>query len=346
MMQFANTEYLMYAWWIPFALIVLWFYIKWRQRKLSALADQKLKDTVLPGHQNRFYFISGLLILGASAMVVLGLANLVSGAKPVKGKKMGLEIAIVLDVSKSMDAQDLKPSRLARSTQFISDLSTRLGGNKIGLVVFAGNAYVQMPLTSDAPAMKLFLSNTSTNMIAEQGTAIGEAIETATQMLFPNGKTANNGHASKVILLISDGENHDEIAIKAAKSAAKSGVRIYTAGVGSSAGAPVPVYERGALQGYLRDDNGETVISKLDAPALKEIATAGHGSFYMLNEQNDLTEGIVKELSSLSKGEQDFEIFDLNETRFQWFAGAALFLLLLEAILKLRSTRPYKRQNI
>jgi Ca-activated chloride channel homolog len=334
-MHFANTEYFNYAWWLPVAAAIFWLYWQWRKAKLEQLADQSLLNSIIPGHNNRSFIRTGTIMLLGSVFIILALANPLGTSKPVKGKKTGVDIVIALDVSKSMDAQDLKPSRLIRATQFINNISSQFAGNRIGLVVFAGSAYVQMPLTTDASALKLFLDNVSTDMIAEQGTAIGDAIETSKELLFPNG-IAKPSNTAKVILLLSDGENHDDEAIKSAKEAGRAGVIIYAIGVGSENGAPIPVTTQGILQGYLKDDNGETVISKLDPKMLNDIASEAHGSFYRLAEQSNLLSTFQSKLNSLSKGEQDFEIYDVKQTRFQWFAGIALFLLLSESILRNR----------
>jgi Ca-activated chloride channel homolog len=336
MIHFANTEYFNYAWWIPVALVMLWLYWKWREARIKQLADNNLLDSIFPGHKSNALVISGGLLLLVSATLILALANPLGKAHEEKGKKTGIDIVIALDVSKSMDAQDVKPSRLSRANRFVSNLAENFAGNRIGLVVFAGSAYVQMPLTTDANALKMFLGSTSTDMAPEQGTSIGEAIETSAELLFPNGHPAST-NVSKVILLVTDGENHDDNAVKAAREAGKNGVVIYSIGVGTEAGAPIPQMVNGVLQGYIRDDNGETVVSKLDPGALGEIATAAHGSFFRLSGgDDDLQKVITGKLNALSKGEQDFERYDARETRFQWFAGIALFLLVIESFLRNR----------
>jgi len=332
-MHFANTQYFIYALWLPLGLALLWLFWQWRRQKLNAMADAPMLKNIFPAAGNRFWLISGLLILIASGALILAMANPLAGAKPIKGKKSGLDIVIALDVSKSMDAQDIKPSRLARSLRFISSLSEKLAGNRIGLVVFAGNAYIQMPLTTDASAVKLFMADINTNMLPEPGTAIGDAIATSKSMLFPTVTTANARNAAKVMVLITDGENHEDDAENAAKDAAKNGMIIYTIGAGSEAGGPIPLYDHDNLQGYLKDENGETVVSKLDIGSLREIAHDAHGEVYRLTDQDDLAQVLVNKLGTLTKGEMEFEIYDQKQTQFQWFAGVALFLLLLECFI-------------
>ena len=330
-MRFANTEYFRYAWWLIAGVAILWFYYQWRRRKISAIANDSFLNLILPGHKNRNYLASGIFLLTALAFIILALANLTWSSEPVKGKAKAMDIVFALDVSKSMDAQDVKPSRLERAIQFISETSMKLPGYKLGLVVFAGNAYVQMPLTTDANALKLFLANTSTNIIAEQGTAITDAIETSKGLLFPDGRPKpGTPESSKVILLLTDGEDHEGEAVEAAREEGKDGVIIDAIGIGTGAGAPIPVYNNGFLERYIKNNEGETVISKMDERNLKEITSEAHGKFYDLGGNPGISDQLVKDLNALASGEQQIAIFDIRETRYQWFAGAALFLLLFE----------------
>jgi len=340
-MQFANTEYFQYGWGFVPGVLVLWLYARWRRRKIASISDASLLSVLFPGNKKNIFLASGILVLTAIACLILALANPVGTSKPVKGKTNGLDIVFALDVSKSMDAQDIKPSRLERALHLISNLSEKMAGNKTGLVVFAGNAYVQMPLTSDANAMKLFLSSINTHMIPEQGTAMQAAIETSKALLFPNGTVQQAGNAaSKVIILLSDGEDHDGDARKAAMEASKDGVIIMTIGTGTAEGAPIPIFEGGILQNYLRDNNGETIVTRMDAAGLKNIASDTHGRYFDINSSSTENE-LVKSLNSISKGEEDFELFDLKETHFQWFAGTALFLLLAEIMFRNRNRSRY-----
>jgi len=343
-MRFANTEYFIYAWWLLAGIAILWLYHLWRKRKIASIAGDSFLSLILPGYQRRTYLFSGILLLATSSFIILALANLTGSTKPVKGKIKGLDIVFALDVSKSMDAQDIKPSRLERAVQFISETSTKLPGVKMGLVVFAGNAYVQMPLTTDANALKLFLSHTSTNIIAEQGTAISSAIETSKGLLFPDGvpKQGSAG-ALKVILLLTDGEDHEGNAITSAKEAGRDGVIIDAIGVGTVNGAPIPVYNNGILDRYIKDNDGETVVSKMDEGFLKEITSKAQGKLYNLDGGSDVTKELVNDLNALSSGEQEIVIFDVMETHYQWFAGVALFLLCLETALKSGLIRRFKR---
>lgn len=345
MIQFANTEYFQYAWALIPGLALLWLYIRWRTRRIAGIANPNLLSVLLPGHKNRAYLVSALLISATMGFIILALANPVGTSKPVKGKTNGLDIVFALDVSKSMDATDIKPSRLDRATHLISELTEKLAGDKLGLVVFAGNAYVQMPLTSDANAMKLFLANINTNIIREQGTAMESAIETSAGLLFPNGNSQGSQNtASKIIILLTDGEDHQGDAVKAAQEAGKKGIRIIAIGTGTTDGAPIPINEDGLLQGYIKDNNGETVITKMDPEQLKNIVAEAHGTFYETGD--NVGNEIVQKLNSFAKGEETFELFDLKETHFQWFAGAALFLLLIETAFKNGLIRTQNKDEI
>jgi Ca-activated chloride channel homolog len=341
MPHFANPEYFNYAWWLPLGFAVLWLYAQWRKSKISGLADNTLLGTILPGYQDYSFIRSGILILAGSAMIILALANPLGTSKPVKKTIKGLDIVVALDVSNSMNARDLKPSRLDRAIRFIKKIQSAIPGSHTGFVVFAGRAYVQMPLTSDPGALDMFLKSINTDMVPEQGTNISDAIETSKELLFPDENDKLKSATSKVILLITDGEDHEENAIKAARDAHKQGVTIITIAVGSAAGAPVPQLAGDAMQGYIKDNNGETVISKVNLDLLKDIANETNGASYRLTDDDNLVPVLNKKLDGLKKGEQTVT-YDLNETRFQWFCGLALFLLLAEDLLKTRVKKMQK----
>jgi Ca-activated chloride channel family protein len=276
----------------------------------------------------------------AFVMMIIGLANPQIGSKLEKVERKGIDLVIAIDVSESMLAQDIKPNRLQRARQAISRLVDELKNDRIGIVVFAGKAYTQLPITTDYSAVRLFISNISAESIPVQGTAIAEAINLAVD-LFDETET------DKAIIVISDGEDHEGDVIESAKNAVKKNIRIYTIGMGLPDGAPIPVIDRyGMQQGFKRDRNNNTVISKLDENMLKEIAEAGMGNYVRANNTQVGLRIIFDEISKLEKTEIESRMFTDYENRFQYFLAPALLLLLIEFLIFERRSSRFRKVNI
>ena len=323
-LKFEHPEMLYWLILIP-ALIIIYILVRlWQDRTFKRFADVKMREYLIPqrsGRRGVFKFIIFLLMV---ACLILGLANLQSGSKMEEVKREGIDLYIAVDVSNSMNAQDIVPSRLDRSKQAINKLISDLQGDRIGVIVFADKAFVQLPITTDYGAAKMFLSSVSTNSVASQGTAIGEAINLAV-------KSFADDERSKAIVIISDGEDHEnDAAMEAAREAAKKGVRIYTIGMGLPDGAPIPEYGQGGrMTGYKKDRNGNTIITKLDEDMLRRIAEAGGGMYVRANNSNVGLEKIYDDISKMDKTEIETQVFTDYEDQFQWFVGAAILLLLV-----------------
>ena len=234
---------------------------------------------------------------------------------------------IALDVSNSMKAQDIAPDRLDRSKMVINQLINNLHGDRIGIVVFAGQAFVQLPITSDYVAAKMFLPNINTDIVPEQGTAIGAAINlcaSSFDMKSPSGKA---------IIVISDGENHQDKAVQAAEDAADKGIVVHTIGMGSVQGAPIPIYKNGQQVGYQKDDSNRTVVTKLDADMLEQIASAGNGTFIRANNDQAGLSFILNKIDKMKKAEHKSRVYKDFESRFQIFIALAIIFLLIEILL-------------
>jgi Ca-activated chloride channel family protein len=271
------------------------------------------------------------LVALALAFLVLGLANPQIGTKMEEVKREGVDAMILLDVSNSMNAEDIAPSRLDHAKQNISRMLEKLENDRVGLIVFAGQSYLQIPLTTDYSAVRLVLNTIGTDVVPVPGTAIGSAIELAMQS-FVGGERKH-----KVIILISDGENHEDDALGAAKKAREEGAVIHTVGMGSAEGAPIPVYENNAVTGFRKDSDGSVVVSRLDEGMLREIAAAGGGIYVRATNRQDEFEEIFRQISSMEKKEFGARIFTDFEDRFQIFLGIALFLLLIEFLIPERA---------
>lgn len=327
-MIFAQENYLNYLWWLLGGIALLVMYVYWRKRTTGHIAQPHLISSVLKGTESRLPLYSGILVLVALLFLIIGLANPQTVGDRIKGKKSALDIVIALDISRSMDAEDVKPSRLERAKAFAARLSDELAADRVGIVVFAGNAYVQMPLSSDHSAARMFLDAVTTDMAPTQGTAIGDALRVSYQLLNPNG-TQKPAKGSQAIILFSDGENHDEDALDEADAVAQKGIKIFTVGVGKEEGAPVPDHEPGR-PGILRDENGEIVVSKLNESMLRDLASEGHGNFYRLVQDESIMKGLEEKLSGMSKTEKDVTMYASYKSYFQWFLGICLALFLIE----------------
>jgi Mg-chelatase subunit ChlD len=296
----------------------------WQNKNFKRFADISMRDYLIPQYsvfRENFKFIILLCIV---ASLFLALANLQSGSKMEEVKREGIDLYLAVDVSNSMNAEDIVPSRLERSKQAINKLIGNLKGDRIGVIVFAGKAFVQLPITTDYPAAKMFLSTVNTNLVASQGTAIAEAITLAMKS-FPDDER------SKAIVIISDGEDHEnDAAVKAAEEAAKKGIHVYTIGMGLAAGAPIPTYnDYGNKIGYRKDNEGNTIITRLNEPMLQKIAAAGDGVYVRASNSNVGLEKIFEDINKMDKSEIETKVFTDYEDQYQWFVGLAIILLLI-----------------
>ena len=311
---------------IPVLLVAYFLVLRLQKKSLQKFADQEFIKYLMPLKSVGRPWVKLIFYFFAIASIVFGIANLQSGAKMEEVKREGIDIFIAMDVSNSMLAEDIAPNRLERSKQAISRLIDKLEGDRIGIIVFAGKAYIQLPITTDYAAARLFLSTINTDIVPSQGTAIGEAIEMAMRSLDENER-------NKAIVVISDGEDHEENAIKMAEEAAKAGISVFTIGMGLADGAPIPMYnEYGKKTGFRKDKSNTTVVTKLDEGMMQQIAQAGNGFYVRANNTRSGLETILTEINKLEKSEIDSKIYTDYENRFQWFLAAAIIFLLAELL--------------
>jgi Ca-activated chloride channel family protein len=323
--------------------VLLVLYLIMRRQKKIALAkfgDEKIIRKLFPDVSITRPGIKFVLLLIASVFFIAGLCGPLIGSRLEEVKRKGADIIIALDVSNSMLAEDLKPDRLQRARQAISRLIDKLQGDRIGIIVFAGDAYVQLPVTTDYGAAKMFLNTIDTDLAPKQGTAIGAAIDLAVSSFTDTTKK----HSA--IIVITDGENHEDDAVKSARDAADQGIKVYTIGMGSEQGAPIPILNNGARVGFRQDKSGKTVITRLDATKLSEIADAGNGRFIRATNSDDGLDDILKELSGLDRKEFKAKMYTDYENQFQYFLGLSLFFLLIEFIPGERKSKWFARINL
>ncbi len=273
-----------------------------------------------------------ILFIVAYAFLIIGAADPQIGSKIEEEKKKGADLMILLDVSNSMLSPDIPPNRLENAKQAIAQLIDNLHNDRIGIIVFAGEAYVQLPVTTDYSAAKLFLGTINTNMVPTQGTAIGAAIDMGMKSFdFKDG-------TGKAMILITDGENHEDDAVVAAKSAAEKDVTVSVIGVGSANGSPIPVYENGKQVGFHTDSAGHTVISKLDEDMCKEVAAAGQGTYVRATIANSGLNIVMNQIGKVQRKTYDSKSFKDFEDRFQFFLGFAFLLLIIEFFISNRKS--------
>ena len=339
MIKFEHSEalYLLFVL-LPLFGGFIWF-MRGRKRALRRIGEESIWESIMPlkpktKHQVKFLF----LVLGW-IFLVIALANPQIGRSVEKVKREGVDLMVALDISQSMLAQDEKPSRLDRAKQFMSRLIDKLDGDRIGLIIFAGNAYLQLPLTSDYTAAKTFLKTITTELAPTQGTAIGEAIRLADNA-FENGKPEY-----KVILVISDGENHEGDATEAAKEITEKGATIHTLGVGTPQGGPIPIFANG-MQDFKRDKEGSIVFSKLNEPMLQEVAVMGNGQYMRLNQGPSEVVQLMNQLASMEQKEYEEQVFTDFEDQYQGFLLIALIFLALEYFLTERRSKIFREWSL
>jgi Ca-activated chloride channel family protein len=298
--------------------------------------ESLIPDASGGAHHWKFF----LLMLGTALLIIAASGPRV-GSRLEEVEQKGREIIIALDVSNSMLAEDIKPSRLERSKQMIRRMVDRMSNDKIGLIVFAGDAYTQIPITDDYPSVKMFLTGAGPDMVTKQGTAIGSAINLAVRSFTTTAEgTPGNGNIpNRGIVVITDGENHEDDAVGEAARAAEKGIRVYTVGLGDPDGVPIPV--RAGSTAKRRDREGQVVVSKLNEKLLIEVARAGNGAYIAGDRINSL----IDELDQLQRTEQKTRVFSEYAERFQYFAGFALILLLLEFFIRTRKNPIIQRLN-
>ena len=340
MFQLENKYFLYALILLPVFVILYWLSNRWRKKTLATYGDMGIIQQLFPDVSKGKRILKFVLFLLAFALVIIGIVNPQSGTKLEESKRKGADLMICLDVSNSMKAQDLQPNRLEKAKLSITKLIDQLQGDRIGIIVFGGEAYVQLPITTDYAAAKLFLESINTDMIPTQGTAIGAAIDLAVESF---GKDDGK---NKAILVITDGENHEDDAVKAAEAAAEKGFTIHTIGMGSVDGAPIPLYKNNVREGFRKDKNGNTIMTKLDEHALQDIAAAGNGIFIRATNSDSGLNYILDAIDKMEKKEFESKMYSDYEDRFQWFIAVAFLLLLIETCITERKSKRYEQLNL
>ena len=322
MFRFAHIEYLWLLMLIPVFIAGYIVFIQRKKRQLKAFGDPELTAELMPNVSRIRPIVKFGLVLLAFALLVIAVARPQYGQKEKTVKRQGIEVMIALDISNSMLAEDVAPNRLGRAKQMLSKLIDNMVDDKVGLIVFAGEAYVQLPITCDYVSAKMFLNTITPDLIKTQGTAIGDAIMTCIRSFGEEEKGV-----SRAIILITDGENHEDDALAAAKAATEKGIKVFVAGIGKPDGCPIPVP---GTNNFRKDRSGNVVVSKLNEDMCREIAQAGQGIYVRCDNTNTATRAIQKELDNLASSEIETKVYaDYNE-QYQGFVLLALLILLID----------------
>lgn len=338
MFRFAHPELLYLLIVIPLLIV---FYVVMIRRKKNAIAEfgnPELLGPLMPLLSFKRGTWKFVMLMLALLFVIVGVAGPQFGSKLQQVKKKGVELIIALDVSNSMMAQDIKPSRLEKAKMAISRMVEKLSNDKIGLIVFAGDAYVQLPITTDYSSAKLFLSNISTDIVPVQGTAIGSAIDLAARSFTPETET------SKAIIVITDGENHQDDAVAAAKQAHEKGIVIHTIGMGLEQGAPIP--EKGKPGQFMQDAQGNVVISKLDEQTLQDIAKAGEGLYIRASNTEVGLNRLLDEVNRMEKSLLEERVYSDYAEKYQYFLLVGLFFIFVEFMILGRKNKHFMKINL
>lgn len=337
MFRFAHPEFLYLLFVLP-ALALFYVYACLQKRKaIKRYGNPRLLAELMPDVSvKRQHLKFGLSFMAITVMIFV-IAGPQFGTKLETVKRQGVEIMVCLDVSNSMLAEDVSPNRLEKAKQMLSKLADGFTDDKVGMIVFAGDAFTQLPITSDYISAKMFLSSISPSMVSTQGTAIGAALNLAARSFTPNETS------DKAIIVITDGENHEDDAVGAAKAAAEKGIHVDIVGIGDPKGSPIPI---DGSNNFMKDNEGNVVVTKLNEQMCKEIAAAGNGMYVRADNTNSALKALQNEVEKMNKTEMDSKVYSEYDEHFQSLAWIALVILVLEVLLLDRKNHAFKRFSL
>lgn len=340
MYLFEHSIYLYALAAIPVLLLLYLWVLWWRRRAQKRFATNAMLAKLAPNRSIFKITLKVVTVLLALTLIVIALANPRMGAKSEKIEREGVDVVFALDVSKSMLAEDIKPNRLEKSKHLINQIINSLEDDRIGIIGYAGSAFPQVPLTTDFATAKLFLNSMHTDMVSSEGTAIAEAVNLANRFY------TLDDHTSRVLILLSDGEDHEGGIEQVIADAKSNGVHIITVGVATEQGAPIPIKVNGVLQHYLRDRNGEQVISRLGLKTMQKLATETNGAYVDGENTQEVVETVHDLLYNMDKTVFQSEEYTAFKSYYQWFVGVAILLLVLDVLFLDRKTGWLRRLNL
>ena len=340
MYELDEKKYLTLLFLIPILAIIFLFNLYWKRKKQREFGDLEMIKKLSPDQSTFKSTLKFVVIILVLAAIIIALVNPKIGTKTETVKREGIDVVFAVDVSKSMLCEDVAPNRLEKSKQIVSQIINQLAGDRIGIVAYAGSAFPVLPITTDYSVAKMFLQSMNTTIVSSQGTSLDEAIKLSATYFDDDKKT------SKLLILISDGEDHSEGASEAAEEANKAGLKIITIGVGTEKGGPIPLKDGGHIVSFKRDQNNAVVVTKLNQEALKAIAKKTKGGYVNGNSTKEVLEYVKNALDNIEKTEFETQQFSDFNSQFQWFLGIALFLLCFDFLLLERKTKWLKKLNL
>lgn len=338
-MELDEKKYLYLLLIIPILVLIFLYNLYWKRKKQREFGDLEMVKKLSPEKSTFKSVLKLVIFLLAFACLIIALVNPKIGTKSETVKRQGIDIVFAVDVSKSMLCEDIAPSRLEKSKQIVSQVINQLGSDRIGIVAYAGSAFPVLPITTDYGVAKMFIQSMNPGMVSSQGTSLDEAIKLSSSYF------DNDGETNKLLILISDGEDHSEGAEAAAEEAKKAGLKIITIGVGTEKGGPIPLKQNGIVESFQRDFNNEVVVTKLNTSSLKQISKDSKGYVNGSNTK-EVVEYVKNALDNIEKTDFESEQFTDFNSQFQWFLGIAFALLLVDIFLLEKKTKWVKKMNL
>jgi len=338
LLRYAHPQFLLALWFIPVFIALFVLALIHRKRAIEKYGDITLISMLMPDVSVIRLILKFLLIILSYASIIIALARPQFGSKLEKVKRNGVEVMVALDISNSMKCEDIEPSRLDKAKMAIARLIEEMSNDKIGIIVFAGDAYTQLPMTADYGAAKLFLNTVKPSFIHEQGTAIGKALDLGLQSF------TDNKDVGKAIIVISDGENHEDDAVEKAKECASKGIIVHTIGMGTIDGKPIPITP--GSNDFQKDRDGNVVITRINEQMLQEIAASGGGMYIRASSSNAGLDVLFKQINKMNKSDIESTVYTDYDEKYQYFIGLSLIFLILELIIIERKNKVLKRIKI
>ena len=339
-MELDEKKYLYLLLILPILAVIFLYNLYWKRKKQREFGDVELIKQLTPEKSVFKSVLKFVILILAFACLIIALVNPKIGTKTETVKREGIDIVFAVDVSKSMLCEDIAPNRLEKSKQIISQVMNELGNDRIGVVAYAGSAFPVLPLTTDYGVAKMFVQSLNPGMVSSQGTSLEEAIKISESYFDENSKT------SKLVILISDGEDHSEGAKTTAEEATKAGLKILTVGVGTSKGGPIPLKRNGVVESFQRDRQNEVVITKLNEASLQQIAKATKGNYINGRSTKEVVDFVKNALENIEKTEFESTQFTDFNAQFQWFLGFGLLLLFVDVFLLEKKTSWLRKMNL
>ena len=340
MYQIEEPTYFIYLAIIPVIFVLFLLVLWWKKRTQKKFANSALIEKLSPEKSTFKSFLKIIAICLGFAFLTISLTNPKMGTKLETVTRQGVDIVFALDVSKSMLAEDIAPSRLDKAKQIVTRIIENLGSDRIGIIIYAGNSYPLLPITTDHAAAKMFLQNANPGMVSSQGTAINDAIERG-MTYFDNEEQTN-----RFLFIVSDGEDHEENTVALAQQATKEGIKIYTIGIGTAKGGPIPIKSNGSVISYKKDNKGEVVITQMKEDVLQNIANEGNGKYINGNKTQATIDVIQDLLTKAEKSEFETKQFSDYKDQFQWFIGFGILFLIIDVLLLEKKTKWVQKLNL